>query len=101
YGPAPAEIAAWVAACFDRLIAMRADIVCTSLPIERLERLSALQYRVARSLLFPGRRLPFEAALSRAGEVVERVEGLAAQRRIPFIELPAAWYGADPIHIRR
>lgn len=101
YGPSPDTIAGWIETCLDRLQSLRADVVCTSLPIARIERLKQWEYLIARTLLFPSNRLSLEEAMRRARNVVEHVEHLAAARRIPFVELPGEWYGIDPIHIRR
>ncbi len=66
YGAGVAATAGWVEACLDRLAAPKAEvdaeIVMTLLPLARLERLSALQVRLAAALLFPGREAPLAGA---------------------------------------
>ncbi len=101
YGPPPDLIAQWIETCFDRLGALDAKIICTGLPMARVERMSSMEYLMARTLLFPKNRFTFAEAIGRAQEVTERVAALTQDRSIPFIELPGEWYGIDPIHIRR
>lgn len=100
YGHLPHVIAGWVEQCIDRLQRHGSNIVMTSLPLQRMERLSSRQYLVARTLLFPSNRLSFAEVRSRAGDVVDRLESLAATHNIPLVELPRSWYGIDPIHLR-
>jgi hypothetical protein len=100
YGSSPETTAAWLEECFERLRAIDANVVCTSLPMARLKRLSEWQYLLARTIIFPTRRLTFEQAMGRAHELDERVRRITQARGIPFFELPREWYGVDPIHIR-
>lgn len=100
YGANPQQIADWVDRCVQRLQAVNARIVMTSLPMQRIERLSQWQYFLARSLLFPGNRLTLDEAKHRASETVQCLEALAAQRDVPLVQLRGSWYGVDPIHMR-
>ncbi len=101
YGASPAALAGWVAACLDRLAALEAEVVLTLLPARSIARLAPWQYHLFKTLLFPGRRLPFPTIRARVAEVNERLAALADGRRVALVEPEADWYGADAIHLRR
>lgn len=100
YGPPPEQIAWWIEQSFDRLGAIGAKTICTGLPLDSIDRLKKWEYLAARTLMFPTKRITFEAAKQRSHAIAQRVQSIAAERTIPFIQLPGAWYGIDPIHIR-
>ena len=101
YGTEPATLAGWVAACLDRLPA-GADAILTLPPLARAERLTAWQYHAARAVLFPGRPpVSWPEMRGRARELHARLRELGAARGCRVIDPPAAWYGFDPIHVRR
>jgi hypothetical protein len=101
YGPPVDAILSAVAACLERLQKLSADVVCTSLPMVSLEKLTPLRYHVVRNLLFPGRGEPWASLLGRARELDRRFRELATGLGAPLVEHQAAWYGLDPIHVRR
>jgi hypothetical protein len=101
YGEMPATIAGWVDSCLGRLSGLGAATICTPLPLCSLEKMSALRYYAARSILFPGRRVPWRALLERARELDGRLRDLTCRHGALAIEPEAAWYGMDPIHVRR
>lgn len=100
YGVTPAVVAGWVERAFDRLLDARARIVVTAVPVESLVRLGRVRFHVARSILFPGRKLVLEEVVERARELDALVERLAASRGIARVVPRADWYGLDPIHVR-
>jgi hypothetical protein len=101
YGADAATVASWVDACLGRLIDQGAETVLTLLPLPRLERLTPGQYRVARSILFPGRSVPWPRLQSEARELDARLRRIGTERGIPLVEPEVSWYGIDPIHVRR
>jgi hypothetical protein len=101
YGATPAALAGWVRTCLDRLAAMEAEVVLTLLPTPTLARLAPWQFALFRTVLFPTCRLPLRLLLERATEVNQRLAELAARYRATLMAPDAAWYGADPIHVRR
>jgi hypothetical protein len=101
YGAGVERTAGWVEACLDRLDRPGTEITMTLLPLERLERLSPGQVRLAVSLLFPGREAPWRALLDQARELDHRLRRLGRERGVRLVEPEAAWYGLDPIHPRR
>jgi hypothetical protein len=101
YGPTPEQIAEWVRECMDRLAGLNAKIVCTSLPMEKIESIPRAHFLIARTVFFPTKPLSFDEAIGRARETMAHVEGLCAERGVPFVPLPRSWYGLDPIHIQR
>ena len=101
YGAGVEEVAGWIAACLDRLARQRAEIVLTLLPLARLEKLSSREVRLAASLLFPGRSVPWPGLLDRARELDGRLRQLGRDHGAQLVEPAAEWYGIDPIHFRR
>jgi hypothetical protein len=102
YGAGAGEVAAWVEACLDRLVhSPSLEIVMTLLPLRCLERLTGPQVRLAAALLFPGREVPWPALLDRARELDERLRRIGREHGARLVEPEAAWYGLDPIHLRR
>jgi hypothetical protein len=95
------QIAGWIEQCFDQLQSAASKIVTTALPIQNLEDLSAARYKFFRNLLMPGCSLSLSEAARRAVRLNERVCALAEARGIRIVTPRRAWYGADPIHIRR
>jgi len=95
------QIVDWVGTCLRRLDAVGARVVITRLPLESLQRTPPHRYWFLRKLFFPGNRTPLDAMLDRAGELNRQIETLGRQGWGALIDLPGAWYGFDPIHIRR
>ena len=64
YGVPVETIVRWVTECVDRLRETSTAIVVTLPPMQSLETLTPWRFGVARSLLFPGRRMSLADALS-------------------------------------
>jgi hypothetical protein len=101
YGPAVEEIAAGFAECLRRLSVLGADIVTLPLPMVSLEKVSTFRYHAARTILFPGRGEPWPSLLERARDLDRRLRRAAAEHSACLVEPQTAWYGIDPIHVRR
>ncbi|HEY0782948.1 MAG TPA: hypothetical protein VGE98_10860 [Thermoanaerobaculia bacterium] len=101
YGHPVERIAAAVESCLDRLVARRAEVVLARLPLARLATLSPLAYGAARRLLYPGRAVDFRAVLDGADQLDAALVRLGEARSVRLVAPPAAWYGVDPIHLRR
>jgi hypothetical protein len=101
YGELPETVAGWVESCLARLAGQGASTVYTALPLAGLEKMSALRYYAARSILFPGRRVPRRALLERARELDRQLRRLTREHAARTVEPEASWYGIDPIHVRR
>ena len=99
YGEAPQTILGWVAECVRRLPAARTTI--TGLPLKGLEALGPGRYLLLRSIFFPSSRQTHRRVISAAEEVDAGLRALAAAAGARFVEPEPAWYGADPIHVRR
>jgi hypothetical protein len=101
YGIAPARIVEWVAECVDALKRVEAQIVITELPLASLSRLGERRFRFFRALFFPRSDLTREGALTQSAELNERLAELGRTRKVSVIPASGAWYGLDPIHLRR
>jgi hypothetical protein len=101
YGPAVEEIAAGFGTCLRRLSELGADIVTLPLPMVSLEKVSTFRYHAARTILFPGRGEPWPSLLERARDLDRRLRRAAAEHGACLVEPQGAWYGIDPIHVRR
>jgi len=101
YGATPESILGWVEQALDRLDAVGARTVITSLPLDNLRRIPAWQFELWRKLIFPLHRTSREAILARAEGVDAGLRDLARRRGLALVEHQRGWYGADPIHVRR
>jgi hypothetical protein len=99
YGATPIELAGWVEACLTRLAGRDVRAIVTLLPAASLARLPRWRYHVFKSVLFPGRRLPFPLFHARLAEANARITELAARHGAIAVEPPAEWFGADAIHL--
>lgn len=101
YGVAPDMLLQWIDTALDRLAAMRAEVVLTSLPMASITAAPRWQAHLAKLVTYPRGGPGVDEAIALAAEVDDGVRELARQRRLPLIELTPQWYGFDPIHIRR
>jgi hypothetical protein len=101
YGVPPAQLMDWVEKCLDRLEDAGAAIVVTQMPIESVERLSEARFRFFRRLFFPRSRMTLIEAKALVRGFNERLLGVGDARKIPVIPVSGAWYGFDPIHLKR
>jgi hypothetical protein len=101
YGVPPDRLLEWVKNCLDRLSEMGAAIVITQMPLGSVERLSEARFRFFRRLFFPRSRLTLADAKARVRSFNERLVQLGEAKKIPVIPVSAAWYGFDPIHLKR
>jgi len=104
YGFSPDEIIASVTVCLERLLlyCKNTDIVVSLPPLQTLETLGAFRYHCARSVLFPFRK--HESLSHMMEKVFILQDGLLAlekQFNIRILRPLPAWYGIDPIHIKR
>jgi hypothetical protein len=97
----PWQVARAVEECVDRLQGVGACVVLTPLPLESVAALSPTRFLVLRSILYPTCRLRLPDLLERARELDERLRDLARARGLTLVDHRRAWYGFDPIHIRR
>ena len=102
YGVPVPQITAWIDDCLQRLASVGATRpVLTLLPEQSLRRLPPWRFRLVRTLLFPRNRMSLAEVLERAAQLNDRLRLLAAERALPMVDPDAAWFGLDPIHIRR
>lgn len=96
-----ADLVSWVEGCLDHLERAGATIIVTELPLARLERLTEWQFLFFRTLFFPKSRITFDDIRSRADALNDSLVALCERRKIPVISVSGAWYGLDPIHLKR
>lgn len=100
YGASAPTIAEWVATCLERLDALGARRVVVGLPRQRLERVTPVGFALLSALVFPfHRRREFAATQAEARALDDRLRALVHGGA--FVEPPLAWFGLDPIHVRR
>jgi hypothetical protein len=99
YGATPVELAGWIEACLARLAGQGVRSIVTLLPAASLARLPRWQYHVFKTVLFPGRRLPFPLFHARLAEANARLGELAARHGTVTVAPSAEWYRADAIHL--
>ena len=101
YGFPAAQVAGWVAECLRRLAEHGARTVVTRLPLASVAAVGPARYRVFRTCYVPGCRLTLPAVKEAVADLDARVVALAAEHGAAVLDQPAAWYGLDPIHVRR
>jgi len=101
YGAEVEEIAAWVERSLSRLSAAGARTAIVRMPIDVVERIGELRFRLARGIIFPGRRIDLATVRARVKALDETLVRMARDRSIALVDQPRAWYGLDPIHIVR
>jgi hypothetical protein len=101
YQVPPDRVLEWVGCCLDRLADAGATTVVTELPVASVERLSESRFAFFRRLFFPQSKLTLTAAKALIAELNAGLVSLCLQRKVPVIPVPGAWYGFDPIHLKR
>jgi len=101
YGASAATLAGWVGGCLERLSAHGAAIVLTLPPLAKIQRIPGWQFHATRALFFPGTRVVRHRVLAEAEELDGRLRALARAAGAALVEPELAWYGLDPIHVRR
>jgi hypothetical protein len=101
YGFSTETVLAWIEEALHRLQQKDSDITLTGLPLESIRQLSRAKYLAFRSMLFPGCRLALDQLLERAEGLSQGLAALSSKYDARFFTPNPAWYGVDPIHIRR
>jgi hypothetical protein len=100
YGFDVPTILRWVDDALTRLRPHAEHLVVAGLP-PRLDRVGALRFELVRTLLVPGCPLSRQQALQRSQQLASKLPELAGLRGASFVSMREAWYGFDPIHVRR
>jgi hypothetical protein len=95
------QIIRWLDDCLARLSTVTDRLVITRLPLESLQGLSPLRYRLVKSLYFPRARIDVDRALGQVQELNAYLTECAHRYRAYVVHPDPRWYGWDPIHIRR
>ncbi len=100
YGYPPAQILAWVTEAVTRLERHTDAIAITALPADNPSRVSPLQFRIMRAVMFPSSRQTLETVTRDVAIVQDGLVQLAADRGHRLVRLRPEWYGIDPVHFR-
>ena len=101
YGANVDQIIRAVEICLQRLVPRCERITMTGIPRDSLQHLTPRRFQLLRRVLFPTSRLTWQDALAATEELNGRMMELASRLGIDFRQPVSAWYGFDPIHIRR
>ncbi len=101
YGAGAHDLVEAVARVVARLARAGVRTTVVGLPLPTLEALPAWRFHLARGILFPLRRVRRARLLADAGAVHGRLAEVARDWGAAFVEPNPAWYGLDPIHLRR
>lgn len=101
YGFDARTIASWLERDLVRLDAAGARTALTRLPLASLEKTPAWRFRLASTLLFPGRAISRERVLGEARALDAMLPEIARMHRATLFTPSSEWYGLDPIHVRR
>jgi hypothetical protein len=101
YGVPVDRLLNYVEACLERLASADATTIITRLPLGSLCRLGDARFRFFRSAFFPKSRLTLAAAKELAETLDQRLTKFASWPKTSVIPVSAAWFGLDPIHLRR
>jgi len=101
YGFSAEQTLEWVEEAVRRLGRHASDIVLTGLPLASLRKLSNARFLAFRTLLVPSCRLSLSQIVDAAEHVNLGLVKLSATTGARLVHLDAAWYGLDPIHVRR
>jgi hypothetical protein len=101
YGATPDMIVEWVERCVERLRPRCEQIVLTELPLAPVRRMKPSHYYFLRRVMFPACKLTYDETLAHAHCLNEKIVALAKNFSLAVCAPELAWYGLDPIHIRR
>ena len=101
YGAEVDEIASWIERILDRLGEQDARCSLVRLPLENVDRISELRFRVARAVFYPGRAVRLDELGARARELDAKTVEIARARGVALVTQRSEWYGLDPIHVLR
>jgi hypothetical protein len=101
YGFSAEQTLAWVEEAVRRLGSISRDIVVTSLPLASLRTLSKARFLAFRTILVPSCWLSLSEVVEAAERVNVGLAKLSAAADARLVHVDPAWYGFDPIHVRR
>ena len=100
YGIEVPTILAWVERALVRLRPAVDRLAVAGLPPD-LARVGSLRYGLVRTVLVPSCKLARATALAHAEELRDGLEQLATRYDAALIAMQPAWFGFDPIHVKR
>ncbi len=101
YGAPVPRILDWAHTAVTRLCAHARRVVVVGLPLASIATLSPRRFVLVRRVLIPSCTLSLADAIAGAKRLHDGLEAMARDVGATFHDLPGAWYGFDPVHIRR
>lgn len=102
FGATPEKIAACVARDVAALKRAGARVVLMRMPMESLQALGDMRFRIAQRMIFPARKqMKRNDLLAAATRLDELMIGIARDEDVVLATPQGHWYGFDPIHILR
>lgn len=103
YGREPQEVAESAAEAVRRIRDWNPEtrIVLTLPPVDAVHALGRIRFTLFRTMIFPSCRLTLADAKQQSAELNALMEQYADEEQIPLFKPHPAWYGWDPIHVRR
>lgn len=101
YGVPVPLLLAWIDLCLQRLGERAGEVAVVGIPMAALHRLRPWQFEVFRRVMAPSCRLDLQEGLRQAQQLHDGLVALAARQKARFVPVDDAWYGVDPIHVRR
>lgn len=99
YGYSVDQIVDWLESCLQRLRPVADRIVVTRLPLESLACIPPWRFRLLISLVYPGARLDYDDALTKAEQLDQQLLQFANRFGAYVVHPDSDWYGWDPIHV--
>jgi hypothetical protein len=101
YNVPVADVLAWVERCLEGLHERAAEVNMVGIPLGSLGRMQPWQFELYRRVVAPSCRLAYDDGLERARALYTGLAALADRFSARFVPVEEAWYGLDPIHVRR
>lgn len=95
------RLVSWVEEITRRLLALGARVGITALPLESVEAIAALKYRLLRPVFFPFRPMALAEVIAQMRAIQARLGELARTPGVRVLPTRASWYGFDHFHLRR
>ena len=101
YGFSVEQIAAWIEEIVFRLQQRGFYVVITQLPIQSIQSVGSLRFRILKSIFVPGCQQSLEAIKDQSLQINNKIVSLSKSHHVTILRQPGSWYGIDAIHVKR